>query len=256
MRYIVWLLGMIGLVPLLMLKKAFETNIVHHEIATKKFIDQSPYRIFFISDIHRRKITNKLITKLSSIDAVIIGGDMAEANVPVNRIADNLKNLAKIAPIYYVWGNNDREVGESTIQGLIEQVNGNILENQAICLRNERHRIMLVGIDDVSSGRADIQHSFVSIKKEDTVVFVSHTPSVFKKVQNAYNPDILLAGHTHGGQIRLGPFGLYPEGKFSEKRNHVTLISNGFGTTLLPFRLGAPAECHVLTLHRSNQKLN
>jgi len=64
-----------------MLKKAFETNILHHEVATEKFIDQTPFRIFFISDIHRRKITKKLLTNLSSIDAVIIGGDMAEANV-------------------------------------------------------------------------------------------------------------------------------------------------------------------------------
>jgi len=239
-----------------MLKKAFETNILHHEIATEKFIDQSPFRIFFISDIHRRKITKKLLTNLSSIDAVIIGGDMAEANVPITRIADNLKKLAKVAPIYFVWGNNDREIGESIIQDVIHQVNGKILENQAICVRDERHRIMLVGVDDVSSGRANIQRSFESIKNGDTVVFVSHTPSVFKKVQNAYDPDILLAGHTHGGQIRLGPLGLYPAGKFIKKRNHATLISNGFGTTLLPFRLGAPAECHVLTLYNANQKPN
>lgn len=245
---------MIGLVPLYMLKKAFETNIVHHEVVTEKFIDQSPFRIFFISDIHRRKITKKLITNLSSIDAVIIGGDMAEANVPITRIEDNLKKLAKVAPIYFVWGNNDREIGESIIRNLIEQVNGKILENQSICLRDEQHRIMIVGIDDVSTGRANIQHAFESINNEDTVVFVSHTPSVFKKVQYAYNPDILLAGHTHGGQIRLGPLGLYPAGKFNKKRNHASLISNGFGTTLLPFRLGAPAECHVLTFYNANKQ--
>lgn len=237
-----------------MLKKAFETNILYHEVSTEKFIDQKPFRIFFISDIHRRKIPNKLLIKSSSpIDIVIIGGDLAEANVSKERIEDNLKKLAQVAPIYYVWGNNDREVGETTIQQLMKQVNGTILENQAICVRNDHHKIMLVGIDDVSAGRANIQHSFEAVKKKDTIIFVSHTPSVFKKVET-YKPDIKLAGHTHGGQIRMGPIGLYPVGEFVTGDNSASLISNGFGTSLLPFRLGAPSECHVLTIYNSNHK--
>ncbi len=237
-----------------MLKKAFETNILYHEVSTEKFINQKPFRIFFISDIHRRKIPNKLLINSSPIDIVIIGGDLAEANVSKERIEDNLRKLAQVAPIYYVWGNNDREVGETTIQQLMEQVNGTILENQAICVRNDHHRVMLVGIDDVSARRANIQQSFEGVKKEDTIIFVSHTPSVFKKVEIAYKPDIKLAGHTHGGQIRMGSIGLYPIGEFVKGDNIASLISNGFGTSLLPFRLGAQSECHVLTIHNSSRK--
>lgn len=235
-----------------MLKKAFETNILHHEISTDKFIDQKPFRLFFISDIHRRKVSNGLIKEVgSTVDIVIIGGDLAEANVPEKLIAENLRKLARIAPVFYVWGNNDREVGESLIRGLIEKVNGTLLENKAVCVRDHGHRIQIVGIDDVSSEKADIQKSFESIHKEDTIIFVSHTPSVFNKVRSVYNPDLLLAGHTHGGQIRLGGFGLYPLGEFVIKDKKATLISNGYGTTFLPLRLGAASECHIVTIQGS-----
>lgn len=255
LRYIVAFFGLVALIPLYMFKKAFETNILQHELTTEKFIDRAPFQLFFISDIHRRKISNQLIKEIgSSIDIVIIGGDLAEENVSKKLIAENLEKLAQIAPIFFVWGNNDREVGESTIRELIENVNGTLLENQAICVRDDDHRIMIVGIDDVSSGKTNIQQSFVSTKKEDTIIFVSHTPSVFNKVRNEYGPDLSLAGHTHGGQIRLGSFGLYPLGEFNIDHEKATLISNGYGTTFLPLRLGASSECHIVTIHGSAYK--
>lgn len=239
------------MIPLYMFKKALETNILRHEISMDNF-DHSSFRLFFISDIHRRKISKKLLKEVgSSIDIVIIGGDLAEANVSKKRIEDNLRKLAQLAPIYYVWGNNDREVGEATVRELIEKVNGTLLENEAVCVRDNNHRIMIVGIDDLSSGRADIQKSFESTRTNDTIIFVSHTPSVFKRVRIEHNPDLLLAGHTHGGQIRLGPYGLYPLGELQIKDKKATLISNGYGTSLLPLRLGAASECHIVTIHRT-----
>jgi predicted MPP superfamily phosphohydrolase len=234
-----------------MFKKALETNILRHDILLEN-IDRSSFRLFFISDIHRRKISKKLLKEVgSTIDIVIIGGDLAEANVSKKRIEYNLRKLAQLGPLYYVWGNNDREVGESTVRELIEKVNGTLVENEAVCVRDNNHRIMIVGIDDVSSGRADIQKSFESTSTKDTIIFVSHTPSVFDRVRIEHNPDILLAGHTHGGQIRLGPYGLYPLGELKIKDKKATLISNGYGTSLLPLRLGAPSECHIVTIYNS-----
>lgn len=251
MRYLMTMMGVIFCIPLVMLKKAFESNVHHHEIELGNN-KQETFRLFFISDIHRRKISNRLVEKVGSgIDAVIIGGDLAERGVPLVQIKENIKQLAKIGPLVYVWGNNDREVGEHHIRNYIKKENGILLENEATCLQNQQERLWIVGIDDVSSGRADIAKSFADVPDQETVVFVSHTPFVFNKVIRRFKPAVLLAGHTHGGQIRLGKWGYYQRGSLKKEQGAVTLVSNGFGTTLLPLRFGAPAECHVLSIMQS-----
>lgn len=248
MRYFFSILGLLSLIPMYMFKKAFEINVLHHEINHEAFNNQPPFRLFFISDIHRRKITNHLLRKVGkNMDVVLIGGDLADRRVDSGRLEANLIQLAKIGPITYIWGNNDREVGEEVIREKINQVQGQIIDNCSLILKDGQSTIKLVGIDDVSSGKADIIEAFKGMKNIDYTIFVSHTPSVFSKVVDRYQPNLLLAGHTHGGQIRLGKYGLYPKGKFDDSSNSVTLISNGYGTSLIPFRFGASPECHVIT---------
>jgi len=255
MRYLVTILGVIIFMPLVMFKKAFDTNIRHHEIETVNYQNRQPFRLFFISDIHRRRISDHLIEQVGKLDAVIIGGDIAEKGVPLNRIEENVKKLAQLGPIYFVWGNNDREVGEHHIRKYIEDVGGKLLENEAVCIEYQNTRLWIAGIDDVSSGRADIAKSFKNVPENETIIFVSHTPFVFNKVKNGFKSDVLLAGHTHGGQIRLGKWGYYQKGSLQKERDGVSLISNGFGTTFVPFRLGAPAECHVITIGKTQDNV-
>lgn len=249
MRYLASILGVILMMPLVMMKNAFEVNVRHQDIELLKYRGKKPLDIFFISDIHRRKITNRLLNKIDAdIQAVIIGGDLAERGVPLRRIEKNIQALAKIGPIYYVWGNNDREVGAHHIRKYIQNVGGIILENEAICIKYTDQPVWLIGLEDVSSGRADIERSFKDVPDNDPIIFVSHTPFVFDKVRDSFQTDLLLAGHTHGGQIRFGKWGYYQKGDLINNHENVTLISNGFGTTLVPFRLGAPAECHILSI--------
>lgn len=249
MHYLATILGIALCIPVIMFKKAFETNIQHQSIELATFKDPNPFRLFFISDIHRRNISDDLVEEVGTdIDAVIIGGDLAESGVPLEQIERNINRLAKIGPLFYVWGNNDREVGEHHIRKFIQNVGGTILENEAIRINTNTHHLWIVGIEDVSSGRADIKKSFENVPENDPIIFLSHTPFVFNKVIDRFKPDVLLAGHTHGGQIRLGNWGYYERGEFKQDQERFTLISNGFGTTFIPFRLGAPAECHILTI--------
>ena len=253
MRYLVTILGVVLIVPLFMLKKAFEINVLHQDIELSNYDSKTPFNVFFISDIHRRKITKRLLKKVNTeIQAVIIGGDLAERGVPLSRVKENIKALAQIGPIYYVWGNNDREVGAQHIRSFIQDVGGIILENEAICIKNQNQQVWIIGLEDVSSGRADIQKSFANVPEKEPVIFVSHTPFVFDKIKDLYYSDVLLAGHTHGGQIRIGKWGYYQKGELNKGPNDVTLISNGYGTTFLPLRLGAPAECHILSIKRGS----
>lgn len=204
--------------------------------------------IFFISDIHRRRVSRELIKKADGpFDAVIIGGDLAEGGVPEARIRKNIHRLAELGPIYYVWGNNDREAGESLIRSAISEVGGTVLDNESAELMNGTVRWMLVGTDDTSSFNVNIETAFKDVNDGDAVIFVSHSPEVFRMLDGR-KPEVRMAGHTHGGQIRLGRFGMLEKGRFRSDNGRVELVSNGYGTTLVPLRLGAPAECHTIRL--------
>lgn len=228
-----------------MLKQASENNILYHDVTLKG--QNERVSLFFISDVHLRKINEKMIRKINrNIDAVIIGGDFADKRTPTNRIYDNIQLLQKLGPIYFVWGNNDREVGETHLRKIFKETNVTIIENDAIIIPSLLNRCWLSAIDDTSSKNAQYNRAFKKCRVGDHVIFISHNPEVFSYVRQNFNSQIMMGGHLHGGQIRLGPFGIHPHGSFSMREGVATLISNGYGTTAIPFRFGAKPQCHVI----------
>lgn len=230
---------------------ARQRNVIVHEIDDRQEgQDERQLNLFFISDIHNRRIDEKLLGKVQNgteIDVVIIGGDLAEGGVPLSRIDENIKRLALLGPIYFVWGNNDREVGEQEIRAIITRHGGIILENENKVIPG--HPTWgICGTDDPSSRNVDIASSLRSIDKYEQVILVTHTPSLFRKIETFYKPRLLLAGHTHGGQIRFGRFGLAEKGEFRDKGDSAKLISNGYGTSSLPLRFGAAPESHIISI--------
>ncbi|MFS0576720.1 metallophosphoesterase [Sporosarcina sp. 179-K 3D1 HS] len=206
--------------------------------------------VFFISDIHRRKIDEKLLRKLrktGQFDLVIIGGDLVERGVPLSRVEQNVKLLSQLGPLFFVWGNNDREVGEPLLRDILGRHGCTILENCAVPVPGHSDW-MICGTDDPSSRKVDIDSTLRYIDRDKYSILVTHTPSVFRKVEQQYKPCLMLAGHTHGGQIRLGRLALQEKGKFWLEGERAKLISNGYGTSTLPFRLGADPECHIIKI--------
>lgn len=202
-----------------------------------------PFRLIFIADIHRKKLPENFIT--NPVDAIIIGGDLTERGVPMKRTADNLRILTEAAPVYFVWGNNDEEVGERNLRKLLAHFKVTILENESVELFNNPH-LKLVGVDFFSGREEKLEKAFKKVHDDDTVLFVSHTPAIFKYLRSAEDPAFMMAGHTHGGQIRLGRIGLYKKGSLKKNGSRYQLVTNGYGTTSLPLRLGAEAQYHVL----------
>lgn len=240
---------MMVLLILYMLYLAFQVNIKKHTLIIDEMKDGVRLRLFFISDIHRRKIPDKLIESLlGEVDIVVIGGDLTEKGVPIARTAYNLQLLTKLGAVYYVYGNNDREVGDTLLNTTLKENNIHILNNESVVLFHDPV-IHLIGMNDGFSGRVNFTEAFNNISVDELVIFVSHAPAYFNRAKQIMQPRLLLAGHLHGGQIRVGPFGLYEKGSYRIKETSAELISNGFGTTGVPFRLGAKSECHVITLH-------
>lgn len=233
-----------------MILNAFRRNVLFHEITMNStHVKNRSLTLFFISDVHRRKIDKRLLQKIKNeIDIVIIGGDLTERGVPLKRISKNVENLSSLGPIYFIWGNNDREVGEEEIRKIIASFNGKILDNENAPFPGHPTWGIL-GTDDPSNGSPDIAATLRNVDRYEQTILVTHTPSLFRKVELEFQADLMLAGHTHGGQVRIGKFGLFEKGTFKIDGNRARLISNGFGTTSLPLRLGANSECHVIKVN-------
>lgn len=233
-----------------MFVSAKRRKVIHHQLnVSTKNTGDTPLKVFFISDIHRRKIDYKLLKKIGEdIDVVIIGGDLAEKGVPLMRISQNIENLSSRGPVFYAWGNNDREVGEQQIREIMRQNGVKILDNESFSVPG--HPAWgICGTDDPSSGKLDINAALQDVNQYDKVIFVSHQPKVLQKVEQVFQPTIMLAGHTHGGQIRIGKLGLFTKGSLQTDGNYRKLISNGYGTSTVPLRLGAAPECHIITFN-------
>lgn len=230
---------------LFMLRNAFRTNLKRGTIRLKSDARFDPFELMFISDIHRRKLPGTLID--FPVDVIIVGGDLVEGGVPLDRVERNLALLSRHAPVYFVWGNNDREIDEEKLYRLFKRYGITVLEDESVALMGNP-QLKLVGLDYFAYQKNGMEKAFAEVDETDTVIFATHTPFVFDKVKSKYRMDFGLAGHTHGGQIRFGSFGIYKKGRLMEDAGAIQLISNGFGTTKLPLRLGAEAEYHLFTV--------
>ncbi|EIM06735.1 calcineurin-like phosphohydrolase [Planococcus antarcticus DSM 14505] len=245
MKHIIRLVMAAAVLLLFMVRNAHSEKLVQKTIELPADKPFEPFKLLFIADVHRRVIQADLID--FPVDIVIIGGDLVEKGVPLERVAENVKRLMAHAPVYFVWGNNDREVDETSLRKIFDQSGVIVLDDQSVPLFGNE-QLKLVGLDHFAYKPDGFGNAFKDVKDHDTVLFVSHTPFDFWKIKGAFSADLLLAGHTHGGQIRIGPFGLFKKGSMKVKKERIELISNGFGTTTLHLRLGAQAEYHVLTI--------
>jgi uncharacterized protein len=204
--------------------------------------------IFFISDIHRRKIHDSIITKIKGrADLIVIGGDLAEKGVPYKRIEGNIKKLTEIAPVYFVWGNNDYEIDFHKLDAMLLDSGVKILDNTSVCFENGKDSLNLLGVDDATGQRDDLNLALQD-SNNGFRILISHNPSIVKKITAAHHIGLVISGHTHGGQIRVWKWGLEEKGGIKRFKQTCLFVSNGYGTTTLPLRLGVPAETNLLTL--------
>lgn len=239
-------LAIAAALPLLMVRNAFAINMRRQAIGLETSKSFRPFDMLFIADVHRRALPEKLFR--FPVDIIVIGGDFTEGGVPWERVEANLATLSRQAPVYFVWGNNDREMDENRLRQLFAKYKVKVLEDESVALFGQRH-LRLVGIDYFAYKENSFEAAFAEVRESDTVIFVSHTPFVFKKIRDRHKVDFALAGHTHGGQIRFGKIGIYRRGRTEKVDGVIQLISNGFGTTKLPMRFGADSEFHLLTVY-------
>lgn len=207
-------------------------------------------RLFFISDLHFRIVADEIIEEIKGkVDLVMIGGDLMEAGVPFKNVEENIRKLQALAPVYFVWGNNDYEGDFRRLETLLHEAGVSILANRSVQLEKDGASISLLGVEDVGYRRDRLDEAM-----KDSAGFrilVSHNPDIMKKITDEQQISLVLSGHTHGGQIRLFGWGLREKGQLKQVGQTTVLISNGYGTTRFHLRFGALPETHLLTLRRA-----
>lgn len=217
-------------------------------------------RLVHLTDLHgktsfRGKPLHQIVNGLRP-DLVVITGDLIsqrrELTVAVSELA--LMNAARGR--YFVPGNWEYSAHSDWTamrRALMEQGTV-VLDNRGIVLTGSGSSLFLCGVDDPITGRANVSRALQASSPGHVVVMLAHSHSFVSGIKDEV--DLLLVGHTHGGQILLPWYGHVRVGRHRYrliKGLHRLgrlqfYINKGIGTTKLPLRWGARPEIAVLTL--------
>lgn len=222
-------------------------------------------KVAFVSDLHyksllKEKGLNKLvkILKNEAPDVLLLGGDYQEGCSYVEPLFTALGTVRPPLGTYAVLGNNDYE---RCYDEILEQMRLNdihLLEHKTDTLWRKQQFILVSGIRNPFDMEKNGTSPTTQLAKSDFVIMLVHTPDYAERV-NIENTDLVLAGHTHGGQIRiLGYAPIVPSRygrRFLKGFKHTSagvpvIITNGVGTSQKNIRIGAKAEVVMITLIR------
>ena len=224
------------------------------------------FNVVFISDTHfgtiqRPSVLEESCEKLNSVspDIVILGGDIVEEGTSREELTRAFEILGSVNAkygVYYVFGNHDRatyspsaDFGEEELLAAIEAAGITVLRDSSVSLPCG---VSIVGREDASvSSRADISSLVAPLPEEDLIIVADHQPRDGEACAAA-GVDLLLSGHTHGGQIwplrwffRLVNSPVYGEYDYGECK---MIVSSGFTGWGYPVRTQGRCEAVVVSV--------
>lgn len=226
------------------------------------------FRIAFISDLHyksllKEKGLNDIVRLLNTqkADVLLMGGDYQEGCEYVEPLFAALSKVKTPLGTYGIMGNNDYERCHDEIVSTMRRYGMHVLEHEVDTLRKDGQQIILAGVRNPFDLAQNGKSPTLALSPKDFVILLVHTPDYIEDVSVA-NTDLALAGHTHGGQVRV--FGITPALNSRYGKRFVTglaynsakipiIVTNGIGTSQMPIRIGAPAEIVMITLHRAKE---
>ena len=240
------------------------------------------FKIVQLSDFHSkgyRNTTEKIISKIKKINPniIVMTGDMVSYDMTGREEFEKLvKELSEIYPIYYIDGNHEHLAEKLTpgeylfLMEFLKELGVITIKNDYVEIYKTNESINLYGVNiplDWPSGiyvnKLQLESDYVekTLPKIDTDKFnilLAHNP-IFINQYIKWGADLVLAGHMHGGIVRipftniglLSPereiFPRYTAGKFKIK-NSVMIVNRGIGASTFKLRLFNNPEITVITL--------
>ncbi|MDX2013185.1 MAG: metallophosphoesterase [Myxococcaceae bacterium] len=194
-------------------------------------------------------------------DVVLLAGDVVVGHEPFATELSPAEAAATLAGwtaplgVYAVLGNHDWWTdGEATTRALAD-AGVRVLENEAVRLERASGAVYVVGLADAWTRTPDAARALAGVPDGAPVIAFTQNPDVFPELPARFS--VVLAGHTHGGQVALPLVGRpvvpskyrqrYAAGHVVEDDRHL-FVTTGVGTSVLPVRLGVPPEVVLLTL--------
>lgn len=267
-----------GLIAYMMLHEQFNIQVRELELT---FPNLPPafdgYTLLHLSDLHLTKLgllekrTMELIGS-REVDGCVVTGDVTanpRASDIFRRVCSAIRHRD---PILMILGNSEHKpwLDTDTLVQALSFDGLHMLVNSSTTVARGEQSISVVGIDDPYSRRDAIDQAFSGVDPDSFVLFLTHTACVVPRAIEL-GADLILAGHTHGGQVRLPGIGiLWTHMRANKKLNDglflpadlkpligidpgasVLFVNRGIGTSRFHIRFLCPPEIVYITLRRS-----
>ena len=226
-------------------------------------------RVALLSDLHvgspywRLPELEQLVERVNRErpELVLLAGDYVITDVAFGEWVDP-ESIARVlgrlqAPlgVVAVLGNHDWWFDGHRVRRAFESQGIVVLENQAHEVWRGGRRFFIVGLADQLTRRIRLDQALAGVPEGDPFLVLVHEPDVFVRVPE--RASLTLAGHTHGGQVRLPLLGRpvlpskygqrFAAGHVIEEGRHL-FVTTGVGTSMFPVRFGVAPEIAILNL--------
>jgi hypothetical protein len=219
----------------------------------------SPLRVVQLTDVHagifmtreRMRYYVDQVIALQPELFVLTGDYISNSTVFFPGFVEEMARVRARYGSFATMGNHEHWYGEiGYYRRLFEQSGIRLLQNEHQVIQTGEGPVAVAGIDDLRWGRPDLETALQGIAPAVPTLLLSHRPEIFPEAAGHRIP-LTLAGHYHGGQVKLslpgGDLSLahlrtpYPEGLYEIGSSRL-YVSRGIGTTFTPVRLNAPPE--------------
>ena len=245
--------------------------IIHSEtVSIKGWANQlSGLRIAVIGDIHAGSLyinDSKLkqivtLTNSQHPDLIVLLGDFMvqpgflKTEVAPEKIAASLKDLHATLGVYAVLGNHDWWFDGERVRKAFDDAGIRVIDNHALPIEQKGNQFWLVGLGDAWTGGPAVKETFTTVPAGAPTIALTHNPDLFLQL-----PDrdlLLLAAHTHGGQVNLPFVGrLIVPSNYGQRfaaglvreDGKTLFVTTGIGTSIFPVRFHVPPEIVIFTI--------
>ncbi len=228
------------------------------------------FRLAVVADLHmghfvRAAFARRVLRLVAERkpEMLLLCGDLVDrARHFARLLARMLAELCGDIPSYAILGNHDYYSGARSLRRIISAAGVDILVNAHRLIRRPggERAIALIGLDDLERGWPDAHAAAAGVPEGTFTILAAHDPTMADQLAPADRPDLMLAGHTHGGQVRI--LGI-PIAKGSHNWHYVAgltrrpgfpmYVSRGLGATGVPIRFCSPPELPIVTLRSKAQ---
>lgn len=240
----------------------WEFGLSSHEVSTLTYSHPAlaGRRAVHLTDLHLDRYCSRhdrIVETVEEVrpDWIFITGDLLNVPEGLPHLFRFLARLREIAPLYITLGNHDHYSGVpvSHYAELADRHKITLLVNQSALIATGSGELAIVGVDDPSLHRADLSCVPPRADRRFTLL-LAHAPNILDQMEDHHPVDLILCGHSHGGQWRIPwvPTVWLPPGcsgrvsGHHQMRGHRLYINRGLGWSFLPFRFNCRPEIAVI----------